>query len=457
MRLDGVLMQAQSGLDSIGKQLSTIAQNVANAGTADYVKKTVAVTSLEAGGDGMGVRTGQPTRTLDTALQAGLYRADADLAAATVRQSALAGLDAASGGVSSGSDLASRVGALRDSYSTLLNDPSNQTQQRAVVQAAASLAQGVNGLSAALVDARQTAQDGLVDDVASANAALASVGSLSDRIIAARSANQSTADLEDKRDAAIRTVAQLTGAQALPQADGSVLLCSGGTLLPTHAATGPLATGPLAIGPATIGADSASLPALTVSGQASPLAGGRIGAELALRDTELPGLQSRLESFAVTLSTGFDAAGLALFTDPSGQVPTAATAGYAQTMQVNPAVQSTPSSVRDGVGVAATTAGNSALIQALLGSVLATGAGTVAGQATDLVANTATLAATAQTALSTAASVQSSLDGKLRSGTAVSVDSELSSMVALQNSYGANARVIQAVQAMWTQLLDAVQ
>ena len=52
--------------------------------------------------------------------------------------------------------------------------------------------------------------------------------------------------------------------------------------------------------------------------------------------------------------------------------------------------------------------------------------------------------------------VQTSLQSRVSSVSAVSVDSELSKMTALENSYTANAKVIAAVQAMYTDLLDAV-
>ncbi len=58
--------------------------------------------------------------------------------------------------------------------------------------------------------------------------------------------------------------------------------------------------------------------------------------------------------------------------------------------------------------------------------------------------------------LSTEQAVQTTLSGKLSSQSGVDMDTEMSSMIALQNSYGANAKVIAAVQAMWTQLLNTV-
>lgn len=449
MRLDVALTDAASGLDSINRQLATIAQNVANAGTPGYVKENLATSSVEAGGVGMGVRSGVATRLVDAALQENVLAATGEVAGDQVRQTALSGIDAASGAPGSGQDLASLLGALRDGFSTLANDPSNQTQQRQVVNLAAGVARGVNTLAQAVGSARQTAQDGLVIDVAACNTALASVGRLSNEIVTARALGQSSADLEDRRDAALAQVTQLTGARFLKQMNGDLLAVVGGTILPTHADSGPLD-----IAVATIGAGSVG-PALTVSGVATPVSGGTIGAALDLRDNVLPRLGASLDRFAQALAGGFGGVGLALFTDGTGLVPPAATAGFSGTIQVNPAVTAAPSMVRDGAAPSGS-AGDTTLIDAAL-AVLQTGSGTVAGMAADLVANHAGLASHAASTLATDEAVQTSLQTKLTAGTEVSVDSELARMVALQNSYSANAKVLSAVEAMWSQLLGVVR
>ena len=49
--------------------------------------------------------------------------------------------------------------------------------------------------------------------------------------------------------------------------------------------------------------------------------------------------------------------------------------------------------------------------------------------------------------------MQTTLDGKLTAQSGVNMDTEMSNMIQLQNAYGANAKVIAAVQSMWTQLL----
>ena len=66
-------------------------------------------------------------------------------------------------------------------------------------------------------------------------------------------------------------------------------------------------------------------------------------------------------------------------------------------------------------------------------------------------------AADAAGQLATGQAVRTSLDKKLADGTGVSLDTETADMVRLQNAYAANAKVLTAAQAMWTQLLDSVR
>ena len=451
MRLDGVYAQSASGLDSVAKQLAVVGQNVANANTPGYVRESVALTSVTAAGDGLGVRTGVATRTLDQVLQAGVFAAGGQAAGERLRNQTLAAVDAASGAPGSGQDLASLVGNLRDAYSTLSSDPSNPTQQRAVVNQAGALAAGLNGISRAVADARQAVQDGLGDDVGRANAGLRQLGELSDQIIRARARGESTADLEDQRDTAAQTVSELTGAKYLQQSNGDLLAVTGGIVLPLRAGVGPLS-----VGTATLGPGSAA-PPLLLNGAPVSLgaAGGRIGAAIALRDTTLPDLQAGVDGFALNLAQGFASAGLALFTAPGGAVPVAAT-GSAHAIQVSDAVAADPTLVRDGAGGPGP-AGSAALVTTVLNTVLATGSGTIAGQATTLVARHADLAGQSARRLETEQAVHASLTAKLAAGTAVSVDKELATMVRLQNAYAANAKVLSAVQAMFTELLDSVR
>ncbi len=455
MSLMGALGAATSGLDSIAKQLAVVSQNVANAGTPGYVRESAPAVDAGQSGVALGVRTGIAVRNLDETLQTQLLASSADVAGQGVKSTALAVLDAASGTPGSGYDLPGLLGGLRDGFSTLASDPANSTLQNQVITAADGLARGVNALGNAITNARQTAQDGIVTGVATANAALRSVGALSDQIIAAQARGVSTAGLEDARDQQVQVVSNLTGARFLRQSNGDMLAVAHGVTLPLRGASGPLAvlTAVLAANTPLI-----ALPLVTIGGQdvTGALTGGQIGANLALRDKVLPSVQAGLDAVAYTLASGFAGAGLPLFTNAVAVVPAGPTVGFAQGIQVSAAVRAAPTMLRDGIAPAGP-AGSTALINAVLGSVLASGGGSVAAQASSLTAGIAQSASQASSTLDADKAAQSSLQTRLAADSGVSVDNELATMVQLQGAYAANAKVLSATNSMWQALLDIVR
>ena len=81
---------------------------------------------------------------------------------------------------------------------------------------------------------------------------------------------------------------------------------------------------------------------------------------------------------------------------------------------------------------------------------------TLAAFAANLGATQASAASAASGTLTTGQAYQATLQATLQSETGVSVDTELSTMLELQNAYGANAKIITAAQSMWTDLFNSV-
>ncbi len=508
MSLDGALSIATSGLGNIDRHFAVISQNVANASTPGYSREIATQESMTAAGIGMGVRTNATARQVDDALQGDLLSQNAMVGGLTTRSGALSAIDTALGAVGGGADLSSLLGGLQDAFSTLQTDPSSQTQQSAVVASAQSLASGINRLAGTYTTQRQAAQDGIVSDVATLNATLGAIGGLTKQIVALKSAGQSTADLENQRDAAVQTISSILDVKTLQQDNGNlVLVTASGLTLPTG---GTGKNGPFSATQATVGPNAtypASIPPITLGGVdvTCQLGGGTLGARVTLRDTTLPTDQAELDEFSQSLASRFDAQGLRLFSDASGAVPAAGGTpvqagyvGFSTSIRVNPAVASSPALVRDGTqAVAGSTTGASAFtpnpsggpagFSALIGRVLSyalgsevqagvaqpaaatTGLGasgnlaapyaapaTLAGFASALTAAQAQESGAASAALTTETGVQTSLAAKLNAASGVSVDLEMSQMIALQNAYGANAKVVESVQAMWTALLGMI-
>jgi flagellar hook-associated protein 1 FlgK len=505
MGLGAALSIATSSLANVSSQLSLVSHNVANADTPGYVAETATQQSETVDGLGLGVVTGPVTREIDTALQAQAFQQASTVAGLQTTQTALQAIDAVQGTPGQGGDIASLLGGLQDQFSTLLNDPSSQTQQEAVVSSAGTLAQTINALSSTYTSQRQTAQNNIVSEVATINTTLGTIGQLSAQIVTLKSGGGSTADLENQRDQAVQQLEQLVDVNTLVQPNGDMLITTaGGAALPIHGSADPLSTGTANVQPGT-SYPGGGIPAITLDGAdvTGQLTGGQLGANITLRDTTLPTYQAELDEFSQNLASRFSTQGLTLFSDPTGNVPAGGGSpvqsgyvGFASEIQVNPAVQASPSLVRDGTNAstppaavftpnpAGGPAGFSALIDNVLTYTLGADAAdgvpqppsnttelgpsgtlnapyatpaTLGDEATNLVASQAQDSANTTSQLSTEQAVQTTLNNTLSASTGVNMDTEMSLMIQLQNAYGANAKVIAAVQSMWTQLIGAVQ
>jgi flagellar hook-associated protein 1 FlgK len=504
MGLNSALSIASGGLANINAQFALISQNVANAATPGYAVEISNQQALTADGIGLGVQTGPATIQIDQALQTSVLEQNATVSGLQTTQTSLQAIDSVLGTPGSGSDIGSLLGNLQNNFSTLLTDPSNQTQQSAVVSAATTLAQGINSLSATYATQRQGAQNDLESAVTTLNTTLATIGQLSNEIIALKPTNQSTADLENQRTAAVQTLSQLLPVKAVEQPNGDLsLFTSTGLTLPTRDGATPFST-PSSSTPAGSYYPGGGIAGIMLGGSdvTNQMTGGQIGADITLRDTTLPTAQAGLDEFAQGLSSRFAGQGLTLFTDPAGNVPAgggtpaqSGYVGYAGTIQVNAAVTADPSLVRDGtnavagIGFTPNPAGGPAGFTSLISNVISFTFGTqvqsgvaqptmntsglgasgnlnapfsaigdaLSDFATSLVSTQSQQSAATTSSVTTEQALQTSLNAKVSAVSGVNMDTEVSQMLTLQNAYAANARVIAGVQAMFTQLLQAVQ
>jgi flagellar hook-associated protein 1 FlgK len=502
--LDSALGIASAGLGVLSQGFGVISQNVANVNTIGYATEQTTQTDLDAGGQGIGVLSGPTILVQNQPLQNALNGQNAVAGAAQVTDAALSSLQPALGSVGDNNDLGSLLGAVQTGFSALLNDPASQTQQSSVVNAAQQLTGTINALAGAYGQARQVAQNAIGTDVTALNTALSTIGSLSSQIVALQVQGGSTADLQNQRNAQVAKVSALVTAHfvTLPNGDMQVFT-NGGAQLPTRGAGVSFAaaqTAPTQYYP------GGGLPGIMMGGVdiTSQMSGGAIQAEVTLRDTTLPTYSGELDEFSQNLASRFQAQGLTLFSDGSSNVPAAggtpaqaAYLGFSSIIQVNPAVLTNPAYVRDGTqavagsptGASAFTpnpnneAGFSTLIERVLNYALGpdvqdgvaqtpgltTGLGVsgtlnapfgatmaLGDYANALTASQSSDSADATSAASEATGTQAALSGQLQTATGVSMDSQLSLMVQLQNAYGANAKIISSIQQMYTTLLDAV-
>ena len=507
MSLDLALSIARSGLSHVNRQLAQSASNIANAATPGYTRKEVQGSSSVAGSLASGVRSEEATRAVDTALTNQMNAARASTAAATARAHILDGVEVAHG--ATGESIGDLTSALGDSFVALRGDPSDTLLQTRVTGAAQALVERYHTVSAAILDARQAAQDNMVQDVETLNGALRQVSVLTEQIRPLRAQGISTAELEDKRDQAIASISSIMQVRSVEQENGGVLLItSGGLNLPLHTETGPFSMQPMTVGAQSFHGAGGTLPGVMLGGRdvTNLLGEGTLAAHAALRDEELPLAQAELDVSAASLTARFDAQGLRLFTGDAGSVPDPAAAyhtsgwiGFAGAVRVNPAVLSSPALVRNGThAVAGSATGATAftpngatgpadfttLIDRVLNRSFGTEVsdgnahpafattglgpdGTLASSlrsarslddyATQLVATQSAARATAEESGRASGDLLASLESRFSERAGVDMDKELSAMVTLQTAYAANARLVSVVQGMYDALFQAVR
>jgi Flagellar hook-associated protein len=140
MGLDAALGISVSGLRAINQQLRVVSNNISNAEVPGYTAKTLPTTSVVAAGKGIGVATQPAQRATEAALQRAIWQREAGVAAAQVRISVLAPLEALHGKPENGDSLAGLTGRVRDGFIALAAHPSSTSLQVEIVDAAAALA-----------------------------------------------------------------------------------------------------------------------------------------------------------------------------------------------------------------------------------------------------------------------------------------------------------------------------
>ena len=85
-----------------------------------------------------------------------------------------------------------------------------------------------------------------------------------------------------------------------------------------------------------------------------------------------------------------------------------------------------------------------------------TGAGNLATLATSLTASQAQTISDVTSRQTSQTDIQTALQATLNSTSGVSIDDQMANVVALQNAYEANAKVVSTVQSMFTALLAAI-
>jgi flagellar hook-associated protein 1 FlgK len=226
--MSDLLSIGASGVRAYQTALSTTSDNIANAGTAGYVRRTTSLQEMGNGSSrdvkGNGVAVTGISRSADTFRSMQVRLANADLSRSDTGISWLQQIEQAVGGQA----LDDRLTAFFNTGTALSADPSGDAPRTAMLEAAQSVAQAFSGTVKALDNATANldiAADNAATRLSDSSAVLARINDSLSRVTAG-SAGQ--AQLLDQRDKTLDDMSQITNLDVQFDPVGRVTVRAGG-------------------------------------------------------------------------------------------------------------------------------------------------------------------------------------------------------------------------------------
>lgn len=478
MTISGALSSALSGLTAAARGAEVVSSNIANARTEGYGRRELQLGARNVGHTGQGVQVIGVVRRVDPAVIGERRQAESNQAEAGAHLAFFQRLETAIGTPDSPSSLSQRVADFDAALIAAASRPDSEARLDQVFDAAKGLAQQIQGASSQISAARSQADAKIANDVDTLNRSLARVAELNNLIRAGNAGGNDHSALIDQRQQVIDQISQIVPLREIPRDSGSVALFTtgGGILLDgTAPALGFSSSGAISPG-MTLGSPLSSV---TLNGrpmQMAALSGGSLAANLAIRDEIAPAAQTKLDAVARDLITRFADPTLdpslalgdpGLFTDLGAAFSPANELGLAGRIKINARVDPGAGGalwrLRDGIGRAIPGAsGNPGLLVALQSRLTEArspasggfmpGSRSFASLGADLISTVASDRLTAEGERSFASARAEALKtAELENG--VDTDQEMQNLLLIEQSYAANARVINAVDDMIQQLL----
>lgn len=480
MSISNSLSNAVSGMTAAARMAEIVSSNVANAMTDGYGRRSLDLSADSVGGRGAGVQTGEVQRHVDRGILGERRLAGAERAGLAAKTGLHDRLEALIGRPGDAAALSSRIASLEESLIDAATDPSSEVRLSRVGDRLGDVVRTLNTASAGVQSLRAEADTAIARQVDDLNTALGQVERLNSDITRARNTGNDPSALMDQRQQVIDRIAEIVPIREMDRAAGQVALItpSGQVLIDGPAQRiGFVATPVITADMSLAGGGLQGLTlngAPVASGGVGKLGGGTLGAAFHARDTVLVQAQADLDLFAADLVSRLSNPAIdptllpadpGVLTDAGAPLDPMDITGLSGRIALNAAIDPDQGGalwrLRDGIN--ATTpgpAGQSALLTAISDRLAAPAAAapglaphSAAGHAARLEARIGSARLDAQTEEGFAAARHSALrDAEAAGG--VDIDHELQMLLRIEQSYAANARLIQTVDQMIRRLME---
>ena len=482
MTITSALNSAMSGLRSASRASELVSNNIANALTPGYARRTLSISSSSIGNTG-GVQINGVTRHIDAQVIADRRLAGSEFGYRSNTSAFLNRIEDLIGTPDQAGSLASRLADFENNLITASSRPDATERLEAAALGARDLAVSINAVADGIQESRSNAERSIADQVTRLNDALQAVQKLNTSITAANARNSEISALQDQRQVLIDEISEMVPVRMVDRDHGTVALyTTGGAILLDGRAAEVGFDSANAVTP-YMSVDDGSLSGLTINGYSvstssasGRLHGGTLGAQFEIRDELAPEAQAQIDAIARDLIERFQSSAVdptliagqpGLFTDAGAALDPTIETGLANRLTLNTLVDPTKGGetwrLRDGLGAAGPgLSGDATLLNALADALSQTrlpssgsfgpAALSAAGIATGLASQLGSSRLREDQLLSFASAQFYELtERELANG--VDTDVELQNLMVIEQAYAANARVIETVDQMFDALL----
>lgn len=480
---------ALSGLTATRRLADIASNNLANALTDGFARKSVELGSAVLDGTGVGISVRDVTRAADPNLTASRRQADGEAATFEAQAEALSRLGRVFGEATADDGLFRRVESFEEALRLFAETPESEPRQVQAVEAAKDLVAYLNRLSEEARFVRQEADQTIAAQVETVNSNVERIDRIDANIVRLRASGQDVTGLIDERERLIDEVAAIIPVRVHAQSNGSVHLTTtqglyllGERPVPLEFTPRPTITAAMRYDPSGAGA----LSGLTLNGidiapdstHPQRLVEGALAGNFIVRDGVGVEFINRIDQFSADLIARFEdpavdptlTAGTAgLFTDNGAPLDPLQVEGLAGRISLNVLVDQDaggePRRLRDGLqSTAPGPAGSDTIPRALLDALRsARPAGSIPGvsgnmsafqMVTAIADATGTARVRAEDTYAALLGTRETLALAESERIGVDTDLELQSLIQIEQAFSANLQVIQTASRMLEELTE---
>ncbi len=222
MSLDTALAGALSSLQTVQQQISLVSNNINNANTPGYTRKTANLAPVGDGVTLVGVKINDYARASDATLLKQLNAAAAESGYKAAQSQYLDQIQNILGASNDNLKLVTDLEAFASAWRQLDAEPENTALQNQVISSGSAFAASVRRTTGLVEQLDRSITSDINVAVTEINSALKDVEDANTRIAQALASNVPTGDYEDQRDVALQKIAQFVDIRRVDRQNGQV-------------------------------------------------------------------------------------------------------------------------------------------------------------------------------------------------------------------------------------------